>query len=202
MIKNVVFDLGGVIVDYNPAKVIKPMFPEEDADFILGNLFFSKEWSEIDRGTLTPIEGFEKYRSSLPPDSFSRIINVIENWNEYMPPFEDTYELIVKLKAVGKRIYLLSNIPPYIRKMIDTVPALKLFDGYVASSDIKILKPEKEIYGHLLEKFNLKADECFFIDDTLENVEAARNLGIHAHHFANHDMEALENALRQNGVEI
>ena len=90
MIKNVVFDLGGVIVDYNPAKVIKPMFPEEDADFILGNLFFSKEWSEIDRGTLTPCEGFEKYRSSLPPDSFSRIINVIENWNEYMPPFEDT----------------------------------------------------------------------------------------------------------------
>ena len=202
MIKNVIFDLGGVIVDFNPVKVITALFSKEDADFILGNFFFSEEWREIDRGTLTPSAAFEKYRNSISPESFNRIINVIENWNEYMPAFEDMYELIKRVKAAGMKIYLLSNIPPYIYRMIDTVPALKLFDGFVASCDLHLLKPEKEIYEHLLAKFNLKADECFFIDDTFENTESAKLLGINAHHFAGHDIEALENALRQNGVNI
>ena len=202
MIKNVIFDLGGVIVDFNPVKVITALFSKEDADLILGNFFFSEEWREIDRGTLTPSSAFEKYRNSLSPESFNKIINVIENWNEYMPAFEDMYELIKRVKAAGMKIYLLSNIPPYIYRMIDTVPALKLFDGFVASCDLHLLKPEKEIYEHLLAKFNLKAEEFFFIDDTLENTEAAKLLGIKSHHFAGHDIEALENALRQNGVNI
>ena len=119
-----------------------------------------------------------------------------------MPPFEDTYELVKRIKAAGVKIYLLSNVPPYIHKMIETVPALKLFDGFVASCDVKLLKPERRIYEHLLEKFNLKAEECFFIDDMSVNAEGARAVGMKAHHFANHDVEALENALRQYGVNI
>ena len=202
MIKNVIFDLGGVLVDFNPFRVINSLFSKEDADFILGNLFFSEEWREIDRGTLTPSAAFEKYRNNLSPESFNKIINVIENWNEYMPAFDDMYELVKRVKAAGMKIYLLSNIPPYIYKMTDTLPAFRFFDGFVASCDLHLLKPEKEIYEHLLEKFNLKAEECFFIDDTLENTEAAGQIGIKAHRFENHDIEALENALKQNGVKI
>ena len=202
MIKNVIFDLGGVIVEFNPVKVVNSLFSKEDADFILGNLFFSEEWSEIDRGTLTPAEAFEKYRKDLSEETYEKILAVIENWNDYMPPFEDTYELVKRIKAAGVKIYLLSNVPPYIHKMIETVPALKLFDGFVASCDVKLLKPERGIYEHLLEKFNLKAEECFFIDDMSVNAEGARAVGMKAHHFANHDVEALENALRQYGVSI
>ena len=202
MVKNVIFDLGGVIVEFNPVKVVNSLFSKEDADFILGNLFFSEEWSEIDRGTLTPAEAFEKYRKDLSEETYEKILAVIENWNDYMPPFEDTYELVKRIKAAGVKIYLLSNVPPYIHKMIETVPALKLFDGFVASCDVKLLKPERRIYEHLLEKFNLKAEECFFIDDMSVNAEGARAVGMKAHHFVNHDVEALENALRQYGVSI
>ncbi|MBQ6265231.1 MAG: HAD family phosphatase [Clostridia bacterium] len=202
MIKNVIFDLGGVLVELNPEKVIRSLFSEENSDYILHNIFFSKEWREVDRGTITPEAAFKKHIDRLETETFSKVLGIIENWNEYMPPFDDMYELIVRIKASGKKIYLLSNVPPYIHKMTGTLPALRLFDGFVASCDIKLLKPEKEIYEHLLTKFNLKADECFFIDDTRENVEAARRLGIRAHHFANHDTQALENALKENGVEI
>lgn len=200
MIKNVIFDLGGVLVDLNPEKVIRSLFSEEDADFILKNIFFSEEWREVDRGTLTPDEAFHKYKNELPNGVYEKVIGIINNWNEYMPPFDDVYEVVKKVKASGADIYLLSNVPPYIHKMLGTVPALKLFDGYVASCDVKLLKPEKEIYEHLLAKFGLKAEECLFIDDMPENVRGARSAGIKAHHFANHDITALEKALEENGV--
>lgn len=200
MIKNVIFDLGGVLVDLNPEKVIRSLFSEENSDFILHNIFFSEEWREVDRGTLTPDEAFHKYKNDLPNGVYEKVIDVINNWNEYMPPFDDVYEVVKKVKASGADIYLLSNVPPYIHKMLGTVPALKLFDGYVASCDVKLLKPEKEIYEHLLAKFGLKAEECLFIDDMPENVRGARAAGIKAHHFANHDITALEKALEENGV--
>ena len=200
MIKNVIFDLGGVLVDLNPEKVIRSLFSEENSDFILRNIFFSEEWREVDRGTLTPDEAFHKYKNDLPNGVYEKVIGIINNWNEYMPPFDDVYEVVKKVKASGADIYLLSNVPPYIHKMLGTVPALKLFDGYVASCDVKLLKPEKEIYEHLLAKFGLKAEECLFIDDMPENVRGARSAGIKAHHFANHDITVLEKALEENGV--
>lgn len=202
MIKNIVFDLGGVLVDFNPRKVVDRYFEGEDAEFILKNMFFSHEWSEIDRGTLTPDEGFAKYKNDLKPEVYDRILDIICNWGDYMPPFEDTYEVIKSLKAAGYGIYLLSNVPPYFHAMISKVPALGLFDGFVASADIKMLKPEPEIFNHLLEKFSLSADECIFIDDMRVNVEGAIRCGLHGHCFENHDIPALINALRENGVNI
>ncbi len=202
MVKNVVFDLGGVLVDLNPAKVIKQYFSKEDADFILSNIFFSKEWREVDRGVLTPDEAFHKYKDDIAPGAYEKLMDIIENWNEHMPPFDDVYALVKRVKSSGAKVYLLSNIPPYIHKMFGCVPALSLLDGFVASCDIKLLKPEREIYEHLLQKYNLKAEESIFIDDTLENVEGARAVGMKAHHFANHDLAALEAALRECGVNI
>ena len=202
MVKNVIFDLGGVIVDFNPEKVIRERFEKKDADFILGNIFFSREWAEIDRGTLTPSQAFSKYREALGHETYAKILDIVENWGDYMPPFEDTYNLIKRIKESGAKVYLLSNVPPYIRKLMNTVPALALMDGIVASADIKMLKPEKEIYEYTLRKFGLKAEECVFIDDTKINADAASQCGITGFWFKDHDIEALETALRNNGVNI
>ena len=92
MVKNVVFDLGGVLVDLNPAKVIKQYFSKEDADFILSNIFFSKEWREVDRGVLTPDKAFHKYKDDIAPGAYEKLMDIIETWNEHILGIGRYYE--------------------------------------------------------------------------------------------------------------
>lgn len=202
MIKNIIFDLGGVVIDYNPFKVIPNYFTAEESEYILHNVFFTHEWDEIDRGVLTPAEGFEHCRPALGDEAYERLLDIVNNWGDYMPPFEDTFEFIKRLKAAGLGLYVLSNIPPYFNKMLKTLPALKYFDGYVISCEEKVIKPSPEIFDILLKRYSLTADECFFIDDVEKNAEGARKCGLHAHCFAKRDFNALTADLRALGVNI
>lgn len=202
MIKNIIFDLGGVLIDFNPKKVIGEHFNAEDGAVILSRLFGSVAWREVDRGTLAAEEACRQIKEYISPEAYAELVPMIENWGNYMPEFEDMYTIVEKLKAKGLKIYLLSNIPFYFYDIKDRIKALSLFDGFVISADLKLLKPEPEIFEATLEKFSLTAEECLFVDDTAANTEAAEKCGLHAHCFNHSDLQHFIDSLASLGIEI
>ena len=112
------------------------------------------------------------------------------------------YGFVKELKENGYGVYLLSNVGKEFHRVKKNIPVLELFDGFVASSDYQVIKPEKEIYNILYEKFSLKAEECYFIDDVQKNIDGARETGMDGHCYSHGELEILKEDLRQKGVKI
>lgn len=201
-IKNIVFDMGGVLIDYNPEKTLYSLFDRETADIALKEIFRNPLWAEKDRGTVSAEEMIERAKGAIPAAAFEKISEMTLDFYPYMPAFGETENIVRRLKANGYRIFLLSNASLDFYTERKNIPALKFFDGCLISADYHIIKPEAEIYIKLLSKFNLKAEECFFIDDVAENCEAAEKAGIRSYNHIKYDYDSLEKALKENGIDI
>ena len=202
MIKNIIFDMGGVLIDYNPEKTLYGMFDKETADILLREIFRNPIWSDKDRGIIFPEDIMAQKRDAIPAEVFEKVSEMVDNFYPYMLPFEKMYGLVKQLKENGYGIYLLSNASSDFHERRNGIPALALFDGVVVSADYKVLKPEKEIYLTLFEKFGLKPEECFFIDDVQANIDGAKMAGMDGHCYAHGDVEILKKALKEKGVKI
>ena len=203
MIKNIVFDLGGVLIDYNPEKTLKYFFNDQaDIDLILKSVFFSDKWSDLDRGVLS-IDELVKFCYQVTPEHTHKILtHLMCNFWDYMPPFPQMYPLVESLHKNGYKIYLLSNTNEKIFEYKDLIPALSFFDGIIASCDYHIIKPDEGIYKILFDKFDLNPEECFFIDDNKANTDAAEKLGMRSFCHKEKDVEKLKTALKNSGINI
>ena len=202
MIKNIVFDMGGVLIDYDPEKTLYGMFDRETADIALSEIFRNEIWREKDRGTVSAEDILRLKGDKIPARSYEKIAEMTLNLYPYMAPFRQTEELVIRLKAAGYGIYLLSNASLDFYENKKGIPALRYFDGWLISADYRLLKPEPEIYQKLFSKFNLRPDECFFTDDVEENCEGARLAGMKAYRFSSDDFGGLIGALKENGNDI
>lgn len=202
MIKNIIFDMGGVLIDYDPERVAAELFDGETAEIVLKKLLRSDIWAMKDRGTITPDEIIERIKDDIPPEALPKVTELANNLYPYMPPFEDTYELVRDLKSGGYGVYLLSNASMDFYERKSGIPALALFDGYIISAEYHLLKPEKEIYLTLFDKFGLKPEECFFIDDVQANIDGAAAVGMRGFRYSKGHIAQLRAALGEAGVKI
>lgn len=200
MIKNIIFDMGGVLIDYNPEKTLYALFEKETADILLKEIFRNPLWSDKDRGIITPAEIMQKVKNRIPEAVFEKVSEMVDNFYPYMPPFEKMYGFVEMLKSKGYGIYLLSNASPDFHERRIGIPALSFFDGVIISADHKLLKPEKEIYEKLYETFSLKPEECFFIDDVQANIDGAKATGMDGHCYYHGDLEILKRDMEQKGI--
>ena len=184
-VRSVVFDLGGVLVDFDPVGYLRDRFTNKALEYYLyQNSFGSRQWMDMDAGIITRAEGEKAIMAKAKKDGRAfEMQTVLDEWRDRLKTKEDTVALIRKLKENGVKVYYLSNIAGDVFEMLSQRPFMQLFDGGVASYENHLLKPQPEIYQLLLEKYGLEPAATVFFDDTQANVDAARALGIIGRHF-------------------
>lgn len=201
-IKNIIFDMGNVLIRFEPDLFIgRYNLTAEEKRVLLNEIYRSPEWIMLDRGTLDE-SGMEMRVLPRIPESLHKIAcELIEQWDNPLLPVEGSIELVKQLKSNGYRLYLFSNACARQHVYWKKAEVSSLFDGKLISADAKMLKPEAEIYHVLFKKFSLNPAECLFIDDTVPNIEAGMREGMDGIVF-NKDMEELKRKLVLHGVNI
>ena len=177
-IKNIVFDLGRVLIKFEPKEYIEQNVPEEKREDFYNGIFGSTEWLMLDRGTLSYEDAKKIFKERVPgaDKQIDRLFDV--DLFEILQPIEENVKLLPKLKE-KYNLYILSNFhQPAFEHIFKKFEFFRLFDGHTVSCYYYLLKPEKEIYDTLIDKFNLIPEETVFIDDTKVNIDACEKEGI------------------------
>ena len=181
MYKNIIFDLGGVVVNFDPKNFLMERFANQRTEDIVYDLTFgSKEWQDLDRGVITRAQANRiMLENAARVDRVFEVRTVIEEWEGMLRTKKPTVKTMCKLKLAGYRLYYLSNIPgDVMHGNLEKRDFFPLFDGGIASCDVHLCKPEPEIFTTLMQTCHLAYDESIFIDDNRANAQAAFNLGI------------------------
>ncbi len=193
MIKTVIFDIGNVLVNFH----WREMYQEkglvgETFDRVANATILSPIWCEIDRGIMTYEEVLDAFVNQ-DKEMESEIRRVLADTHRIVTKREFAIPWICNLKERGLQVLVLSN---FGKKLIDDNPDAMDFlpytDGGILSYKDHLLKPEPEIYQLLLKRYGLSADECVFIDDLQENIDAAKAQGIHGIVFQSYEQAAEE----------
>lgn len=197
MIKNIVFDMGKVLFNYDSRKGCEPFVTNpDDQTLILDRLFSSFEWLMLDMGVISEAQALVQIKQRLPEHLHEAAGQCLAHWHEYcMWPIAGMEELVKELKEKGYGIYLCSNASLRMPAIQDNYPVFRYFDGILFSAQVKCIKPQKEIYEHLFSRFRLKPEECFFIDDIQLNIDGAKDCGMDGYCFADMNVERLRQVL-------
>ena len=175
--KNIIFDFGNVIGKFDGHYILRQFCSSEQDLELLFDVIFSG-WGELDKGTVDYDENIESVVRSVPSRLEDTVRAFFRGWPEHIIPIRETAEFIRELKEQKVPIYLLSNAPTYFAEWAERIDTLRLFDGIVFSAPLKMAKPEPEIYQYLFRTYDLKPEECFFIDDLEKNIRAAKEAGM------------------------
>lgn len=184
MIRNIIFDFGAVLVDWNPHYVYDPYFGDpEKATWFIENICTAAWNKELDGGK--PFSQGVAELSAQYPEWAPEIELYHRNWKKMMGgAIPGMYDLVADLKQAGYGIYGLTNwASETFYTIVDDYPVFSLLDGMVVSGDVRLLKPDAAIFNCLLDKYGLKAEESVFIDDNAENVDGAIAAGLSAIRF-------------------
>lgn len=179
-IKNLIFDVGGVLIGYRWKEMLMDDFglSDEKAEEIGHKIFEDPIWRDFDRGSVH-IDKLVEHYCDLHPEDIDIIRRFFYGNDKMATEREAVWEKMTELKEKGYNIYILSNYSEYLfKKHTDPLPFRKIIDGGIVSYQMGAIKPEVKIYTHLIKKYELDPRECIFFDDIEANVEAARSVGI------------------------
>ncbi len=196
MIKNVIFDIGNVIFNYDRDSLLHHFYNGKDFELLKEKTF--KNWEMLDEDAISLDEYYELVKKDLPPHLSRYALSALKTWEYFMNQNNEIIDLIHELKQKGYKLFILSNITKHFVNVSYKFPILKEFDGIVYSSLIKLVKPNKEIYKYLLNKYNLNPEECVFVDDTKTNLAGAARFGIKTFHFVSNPSELRNFILNNN----
>ena len=185
MIRNIVFDMGMVLLDYHPLTACREAAENEaDAQQICHVMFESPEWIRLDDGSLTKEALTEQAQAQLP----ERLRPVLQGIMHGMPrnvlsPIPGMADVVDGVLNNGYHVYLLSNACLDVSQNRDIIPHIERFHGVVFSVEESMIKPNPEIYRRLTARYGLVPAECLFVDDNQNNVAGARAEGWQAYWF-------------------
>ena len=164
MIKNLVFDFGNVLIEWNPAKILAAFVKEEDRKRVEAAIFDSGLWAQTDTGELTLEEAIEA---------------IFTHWYDTGDVYHQLQEKIFEWAQLGYGIYILSTTSEifYAVENAGLLPMTKVLTGKILFYEVGCAKPDKSIYQKLLGQYALQANQCVFIDDLQINLDAAKSLG-------------------------
>ena len=182
MIKNIIFDIGNVILNFDVLDVLS-RFTEnkEEQKFIFDNIINSPEWlgnSLIDTGYISKEEAISIVQDRTNHENDELISNFWNNYNNYSLVDERVIKLIKDIKLKGYKIFLLSNINEHTFQNVNKSDLFSIVDGYVLSYIEHQIKPYKSIYNTLISRYSLIPSETIFVDDNINNINTAQEVGL------------------------
>ena len=198
-IKNIVFDVGKVLVYFEPDWIMNKLgFTEETKAVLRKAMFEDPLWNEVDRGVLSTEELVAAFAKNAP-EYEKEIRDIYLRVGDSIELLPHAVEWTASLKEKGYHLYIISNYGEYtLEQTKEKMDFLKYMDGAIFSYQYQIIKPDARIYEQLLKNYDLKAQECVFIDDKAENVEAAKAVGYQGIVFTTYEAvtKELEEILR------
>ena len=200
MIKNIIFDVGKVLVEWEPDVAMRKLgFDEKTIKAVSEATVESNDWNESDRSVLSDEEQVKLFIRKAP--SYEKEIRLFwDNVGLAIWQYEYVKSWMQDLKARGYRLYILSNYArrTYAQTKDNALSFLEDVDGQLFSFEVHQIKPEPEIYQTLLQKYDLKPEECVFLDDRSENIKGAERAGIYGIQFTGYEAskEELDEMLR------
>lgn len=203
MIKNIVFDMGKVLLHYDAGRASEFFIRDKtERKEVETSVFVSPEWILLDMGVISEEEALVRMQDRLDSPHAKEMAKLcLEHWHEHcMWEKEGMRDVVKELKNRGFGIYLCSNASIRLLSCYkDAIPGIEYFDGVLFSAEVKCMKPQKEMYQHLFERFHLRPEECFFIDDLQLNIDGARECGMDGYCFVDGDVEKLRDILQRMG---
>lgn len=187
MIKNVIFDFGNVLTQYDPVAWAADVM---NKDFKKGKYLHDKTidnkkiWEDYDAGLCTEVEVIDRLRADIEPEYRDAVMEYVKTVEQCFSQYDEMIPVIQKLKDNGCRTFLLSNFPlEMFVKVAARCPILDMLDAQIVSYKIHLTKPHADIFEYVLNTYGLKADECLFTDDNATNTDACEKVGIHGYTF-------------------
>ncbi|WP_068716889.1 HAD family hydrolase [Vibrio tritonius] len=184
--KNVVFDIGNVLVRWNPVEITRLTFDDSyDIESLAESIFRSEIWYNLNKGLISENEAKLQHQIlfGLSEVECERLFYYVRQTQILI---YGSVDLVKRVKKAGYRVFALTdNVHEIVAHLKSTYTFWELFEGTVVSADVCILKPQAEIYQHLLNQFEIKAEETIFLDDMPHNVKGAQDVGITAIEFKN-----------------
>ena len=182
---NIVFDFGGVVFTWNSKELVAQYFSEpEVCNKVHKAIFGHPDWAEVDRGTLS-LDEATRNSAERAGKQFEEISRVTYAVPQALVPIPATIELIKRVKERGHTLFALSNMGiDAMQHLRESYDFFDLFDHLVISSEIKMVKPEDQIFQYLINTYQLDTRQTIFIDDYAPNIETAARFGIQTIHFA------------------
>ena len=205
MIKNIIFDLGNVIINYNQKKIINNFTEkEEEIKYIYDEIFHAPEWTLMDLGDITNDEAIEiiNKRNEFKYEKLTQ--EFLHEWYKKQPINRDIVEIAKILKNNGYNLFVLSNMANQTYEYFKNDEFFSLCTGIVISAHEHVKKPDEKVYRLLLDRYNLNAEECLFIDDddSGKNYETANRIGIKGRRIMPNQVEDVKKLLLEFGVKI
>lgn len=189
MIKNVILDIGNVLVDFRYKELIEDLNISESASkTIISKCVENSLWNELDLGIIPEQQIYDKMLEAVG-EYGPELQKFLDNLIDVVKTYPYTVSWITNMKEKGLKVYLLSNYPKTWFELHEKerFGFTHLVDGKVVSAFVKMAKPDKRIYEYLMDTYDIKAEESIFFDDKVENVEAAKQLGINGHVFTDYE---------------
>ena len=173
----IIFDLGRVVVSWDPVGIVSAVRGPEGAAALAERLFNHPDWLEVDRGTLS-LHTMARRAEERTGLSAADNLAILQAVPASLLPDPAMVALIEELHGAGHALYALSNMGHASIDWLERQDFWRFFSGKVVSARVRMMKPEPDIYRYLLVSFDLQAEECLFIDDSPANVAAAEALGL------------------------
>ncbi len=195
MIRNIVFDMGMVLLDYDPyLPCIRHCKDAQKAQQVSKAIFGVPDWAaKIDGGVLSEAEYLAEAQARLETDELRQLAADVMSdwWLDAVYPKSQMDKLIKRLLEEGYRLYILTNCGHRFHDFSYKIPYFDQFSGVLVSAEERLLKPHAEIYERLCEKFGLKAEECLFVDDLQQNADGAKAVGMDGYCYADGNPDRL-----------
>ncbi len=187
MIKNIIFDIGGVIVDYKFGDYVERLGLDKKITKVLNTkVLYTPLWDEFSKGLISAEEFLMETKKQVP--EYTQYVDMlwkVENLRKMIPPFTKTLNLIKRLKEKGYKLFIISDMEEYtIRYLKTEIEGFEdLFDDIIYSCRVGLFKKDGDVFDLAIKRFAINPEESIFIDDVQRNLDQAQKRNINTFHF-------------------